>query len=455
MTARVLVVDDVVPNLKLLEARLTAEYFDVVTATNGFEALEICERGECDIVLLDVMMPGMDGFEVCRKLKANPETLHLPIIMVTALDQTADRVKGLEAGADDFLTKPIDEIALLARVRSLARLKLVVDELRARATTSATLGVTAAVRHALDEGLGGKVLLVDDRNNSSDRIVAGLRGRYEVDVESDAHEALLRAGETDYELAIVSLGLSGYDGLRLCSQLRSLDRTRYTPLLMLADLEDRARILRGLDLGVNDYIVRPIDKNEIIARVRTQVRRKRYADSLRNNVQAAMEMAVVDPLTGLNNRRYLESHLVGLLEQAAQKGRPISTMILDIDHFKKVNDTYGHDAGDEVLKMFAARVKRVVRGADLMCRFGGEEFIVVMPDTKLAIAQIVGERIRAAVANALFPIEKGARSIPITVSIGVAHSNGEDTPDALFKRADQALYVSKNAGRNRVTAAAA
>ncbi len=455
MTARVLVVDDVVPNLKLLEARLTAEYFEVVTATNGFEALDICERGECDIVLLDVMMPGMDGFEVCRKLKANPETLHLPVVMVTALDQTADRVKGLECGADDFLTKPIDEIALLARVRSLARLKQVVDELRSRAATSATLGVTAAVRHSLDDGLGGRVLLVDDRVNSSDRLIAALRGRYEVDVEGDPLQALTRAGERDYELVVVSLGLANFDGLRLCSQLRSLDRTRHTPLLMLADLEDRQRILRGLDLGVNDYIVRPIDKNEIIARVRTQVRRKRYADSLRNNVQAAMEMAVVDPLTGLNNRRYLESHLVGLLEQAAQKGRPVSTMILDIDHFKRVNDSYGHDAGDEVLKSFAARVKRVVRGGDLMCRFGGEEFIVVMPDTKLSIAQIVGERIRAAVAGAPFEIEKGARAIPVTVSIGVADSNGDDTPDALFRRADQALYLSKNSGRNRVTAAAA
>ena len=159
MTARVLVVDDIVPNLKLLEARLTADYFVVITATSGFEALEICKRGECDIVLLDVMMPGMDGFEVCRQLKKDPDTLHLPVIMVTALDQTADRVRGLEAGADDFLTKPIDEIALLARVRSLSRLKLVVDELRARAGASAQLGVTAAAsrarRRARRPGIGG------------------------------------------------------------------------------------------------------------------------------------------------------------------------------------------------------------------------------------------------------------------------------------------------------------
>ena len=119
MTARVLIVDDLLPNIKLLEARLTAEYFDVISATNGVEAIEACRLGGCDIVLLDVMMPGMDGFEVCQRLKGDPATAHLPVVMVTALDQPADRVRGLTVGADDFLTKPVDEIALIARVRSL------------------------------------------------------------------------------------------------------------------------------------------------------------------------------------------------------------------------------------------------------------------------------------------------------------------------------------------------
>ncbi len=257
--------------------------------------------------------------------------------------------------------------------------------------------------------------------------------------------------ETPYELVMVSLGLANYDGLRLCSQLRSVERTRHTPILMLSDIEDRARVLRGLDLGVNDYLVRPIDSNEIIARVRTQVRRKRYADSLRSNVQAAMEMAVVDPLTGLNNRRYLQTHVVGLMEQSAQKGRPLSAMVLDIDHFKKVNDAHGHDVGDEILKGFASRVRRVVRGADLLCRFGGEEFVIVMPETRLSTARLVAERVRARVAGSPFPIRGGAETLTITVSIGVAESHGGESPDALIRRADQALYLSKSGGRNRVT----
>src|SRR5215212_8008624 len=175
MTARILVVDDVAANVKLLEARLSAEYFSVMTATGGHEALAICERAECDIVLLDVMMPDMDGFEVCRTLKSNPVTQHIPVVMVTALDQASDRVKGLEAGADDFLTKPVSDVALIARVRSLVRLKMMTDELRMRAVTSKEIGLESPEREAIaDTGLGGRVLVVDDRVASAERVSAML-----------------------------------------------------------------------------------------------------------------------------------------------------------------------------------------------------------------------------------------------------------------------------------------
>src|ERR1700723_2137016 len=225
MTARVLVVDDVPTNVKLLEARLSAEYFDVITAMSGGEALAICERAECDLVLLDVMMPDLDGFEVCRRLKANPATHHIPVVMVTALDQPADRVRGLEAGADDFLTKPIDEVALMARVRSLVRLKVVGDELRNRANT--TLALRAEDEGAAllaEDGRGGRILLVDDRESSRERIVQALGARHQVVSETDPQEALFKAAEDNYDLFVISLGLAKYDGLRLCSQIRALER---------------------------------------------------------------------------------------------------------------------------------------------------------------------------------------------------------------------------------------
>src|SRR6202040_1806670 len=179
MSARVLVVDDVPANAKLLEARLTAEYFDLVTATSGAEALAICERAQCDIVLLDVMMPEMDGLEVCRRLKAGPRTHHIPVVMRAALDQPSDRVRGLEAGADDFLTKPVSDVALIARVRSLARLKLMTDETRMRAFASRDIAPESPDREAAAEaGRGGRTLIVDDRAPSYEPIAGMLAGEH-------------------------------------------------------------------------------------------------------------------------------------------------------------------------------------------------------------------------------------------------------------------------------------
>ena len=455
MTARVLVVDDLVANIKLLEARLAAEYFEVVTAMNGPAALEICARGQCDIVLLDVLMPGMDGHEVCRRLKHNPRTAHIPVVMITALDQPADRVAGLEAGADDFLTKPVNDIALITRVKSLVRLKMLTDELMMRASTSNEIGLDETFDPMSLGGEGGKVLLVDDSPATGDRVKDVLAPHHTVDLEPEPQEALFRAAEGDYDLAIVSLNLKQIDGLRLCSHLRSLDRTRLLPILVIVDPEDNVRLLRGLDLGVNDYLVRPIDRNEMLARVRTQVRRKRFSDRLRDNVQMTIEMAVTDGLTGLHNRRYLERHLATLVNQAIAREKPLSVLVLDIDHFKAINDGYGHAVGDDVLREFSRRLRKAVRGIDLACRMGGEEFVIAMPDTDAALALLVGERLRQKIAVEPFRIPESEETIEVTVSIGIAPlSSADDTPETLLKRADEALYEAKRAGRNRVAAAA-
>jgi len=457
MTARVLVVDDVPANVKLLEARLSAEYFDVVTASNGAEALSVCARAECDIVLLDVMMPDMDGFEVCRRLKSNPATHYIPVVMLTALDSPTDRVRGLEAGADDFLTKPVSDVVLLARVRSLTRLKMMTDELRMRAVTSLEIGMEAPERSAIaDTGKGGRILLVDDRPASYERLAPMLAAEHHVDVERDPSQALFHAADGNYDLLIVSLSLDNFDGLRLCSQARSLERTRQVPILAISDADNNARLLRGLEIGVNDYLLRPVDRNELLARARTQIRKRRYADHLRDNVQNSIEMAITDALTGLHNRRYMESHLATLAEQASTRGKPLALMILDVDHFKSINDTYGHDAGDDVLREFAVRIRKSIRGIDLACRYGGEEFVIVMPETDLYVAGMVAERLRRSIAGERFTVSKGAGRIDVTISIGlsVLERKGEPVAD-LLKRADRALYRAKHDGRNRVVSDAA
>jgi two-component system cell cycle response regulator len=281
-----------------------------------------------------------------------------------------------------------------------------------------------------------------------------LASEHIVDVEVDPRQAMFHAAEASFDLAIVSLGLENYDGLRLCSRLRSLERTRNLPLLAITDAEDNARLMRGLEIGVNDYLIRPVDQNELLARVRTQIKKKRFAEKLRDNVQMSIEAAITDALTGLHNRRYMEIHLGTLVEQAGARGRPLSILVLDIDFFKAINDGYGHSAGD--LKEFSRRLKKAVRGIDLACRFGGEEFVVVMPDTSVAMASMVAERLRKRIATEPFRINQNTRTVQATISVGIAAMRSvEDRPSDIIRRADEALYRAKRQGRNRVVADAA
>ncbi|MDB5733835.1 MAG: response regulator receiver modulated diguanylate cyclase [Alphaproteobacteria bacterium] len=456
MTARVLVVDDILSNVKLLEAKLTAEYFEVITAFNGLECLARMAESIPDIVLLDVMMPGMDGFEVCRRIKSNPRTAHVPVVMVTALDQPSDRVAGLEAGADDFLTKPVDDSALFARVRSLVRLKMMTDELRMRESTGQGMGLIDPAETMIENNLSGRILVIEDRAESVAWFASALAPQNEVSSADTFEEALVRVKGGDYDLIVVSLGMRGFDGLRLCSQLRSLPEGRHVPILVVVSDGDRRKLTQALEMGVNDYLTRPVDKNELVARVRTQLRKKRYADRLRHNVQLSLEMAITDQLTGLHNRRYMSRHLDTLMSNAKKGDRPLAFVIMDIDYFKQVNDTYGHDIGDEVLKEFAGRIAANTRGIDLACRYGGEEFVVAMPDTDIAFATNIAERLRQSIETTPIKISRAPGQLNITISIGIARCEGaSDTAETLLHRADQALYRAKRTGRNKVVADAA
>jgi two-component system cell cycle response regulator len=455
MSARVLVVDDQPLNVKVIEAKLSSEYYEVLTATGGREALDSMSAVKPDIMLLDVMMPEMDGFEVCRRVKADPELMHIPVIMVTALSDPSDRVRGLEAGADDFLTKPINDDALFARIRSSLRLKMALDELRLRDHTSLQLGVIEAGEFDIESGAGGRVLVVEDDDGDADLIATELSRENTLVSVSTADEALAEAEDGPFDLVIVSIELRGSDGLRLCSQLRSRDETRHVPLLMLIEQNDANKLAKGLDLGVNDYLYKPIDRNELIARVRGQIRHNRYQERLRSTYHRSVSLAVTDSLTGLFNRLYLTSHLESLREHAIAEGKPLAVAMIDIDHFKAVNDAHGHDVGDAVLCELAQRLKSFVRASDLPARLGGEEFVVVMPDTDLSLAEVITTRLRKKVADSPFSIPHGKGDLSITVSIGVASLLGaEDTPEKLLKRADVALYEAKRGGRNRVIALA-
>ncbi len=459
MSARILVVDDVPSNVKLLEARLAAEYYEVRTAQSGPAALDLAPVWAPDLILLDVMMPGMDGFEVCARLKADRATEHIPIVMVTALGESCERVRGLEAGADDFLTKPVDDETLFARVRSLVRLKRLLDEWRLRAETTSQLGVNLSQEEAAPSVRGTRAVGLVVDTLEWQRVAAALAAEgIAADRVANGVEAMALLATLRCDLVLLDLRLASEDPLRLASRLRTEEATRDTPVLLLAEPNHRQLLFRGFDLGANDYILRPLDANELRVRARNQIRRKLYQDRLRADLAYSISLAVTDPLTGLHNQRYLRGHLKSLLSSLQTGGGVLAAMMLDLDHFKSINDRYGHAAGDAALQAVASAIRKQVRLVDTVARYGGEEFAVVMPGATAADAAVAAERLRREIAGLRFQPHPGVIH-PLTISIGVAAigadaaQDGEAAAEALLRRADEALYQAKRQGRNQVVVA--
>ncbi|HUZ63237.1 MAG TPA: PleD family two-component system response regulator [Acetobacteraceae bacterium] len=454
MTARILIVDDVAMNIRLMEARLAAEYYQITAAADGWRALELARIWQLDLIMLDVMMPGMDGFEVCRKLKADPRTLHIPVIMVTALGEVSDRLRGLEAGADDFLTKPVDSDTLLARARSLMRLKRLLDEWRLRGETARVLGLDAGgIEPAVS---GSRALIVDDWDPSARGMQDALLREGVLPARArSAVEVTALTTAVRFDLILLSLSLVGDDPLQLASELHAADATHTIPLLLVAEPDEHARLLRAFDLGATDWLIRPIDENELRVRARNQIRRKLYQDRLREDFGNVLQMAVTDPLTGLYNQRYIHRHLSGLV--AAATPGALAVLMVDVDHFKSVNDHWGHAAGDATLRTIASTLRANTRIFDSVGRYGGEEFVVIMPGIGREAGLRAAERLREAIA-ALIPGTRDQATEPsvpqpVTASIGVSFSFEGASPEQLLQAADRALYAAKRAGRNRVEAA--
>lgn len=447
MTAKILIVDDVAINTRLLTAKLKAEYYQVVTASNGYLALDKAQSWQPDLILLDIMMPGMDGYECCRKLKSSRDTTHIPVIILTALSEPQERIRGLDVGADDFLTKPVDYSTLMIRVKSLVRLKRLLDEWRARSDTAIALGID--LLEVDTNSVTFRSVAIVDNNRENSTIIQECLKCNEIKFVSSEHEIEEIFAQRDIpDLIIVNLLISGIDPLELISRIRAEPRTHQTVILTLFDRNiDRTLLLRAFELGASDWLEFPLDGNELVVRCKNHIKRKIYQDKLQRHVDTAIEMMAVDPLTGLFNRRYLQKHLNTLYITGAL--RNISILMIDIDHFKSINDRFGHAFGDIVIRSISSALLDNTRAFDTVTRYGGEEFVILLPGTGVAEASVIADRLLVSVRSLEFNVSLN-QELRVSVSIGIALVAEETAaPEYILNEADKALYKAKSTGRDR------
>lgn len=453
MAGRILIVDDVATNRIVLKVKLASAFYETIQATGGAEALALARTQRPDLILLDIELPDIGGIAVCERLKADPATRDIPVVMVTAFRDGPRKMQALRAGAEDVVWKPINETVLLARLRSLLRAHETAQQLGLRDSTYRELGFAEPAAAFVARA---RIGLVAPRRETAALWKQELAPHLDAEIVTLDREAALTVDDTrpvpEVYMIAADLDRPG-EGLRLISELRSRPATRYSAICALLPQGAQDAAAMALDLGANDLIEAGAEPEEMAHRIRTQIDRKRQSDRLRDSVAAGLRLAMTDPLTGLHNRRYALPHLARMAERAAAAGRQFAVMVLDLDRFKSINDTYGHAAGDAVLVEVAERLKSNLRAVDLLARIGGEEFLVALPDTTPAAARATAERLRRVIGERPVPLCKGEGSVAVTLSIGLAigpDERGRRVED-LVNLADRALMDAKAEGRNQVT----
>lgn len=457
MAGKILIVDDVATNRIVLKVKLAAARYETLQANSAEEALRLTFQEQPNLVMVDAHLSGTSGVELCRQLRNTPATSEIPVVVVSTLDDAQTRLAALRAGADDFLPKPIDDMVLLARLRSLLRTHETEEELRLSDQTRRTLGFAEAAQGFAGPARIALIAQTRDVGLGWRNALAKLMPR-DTFVVLSREEALTETGQGDAPDAfVVSADLARHsDGMRLMSELRSRHATRHAVICIALNAASQDDVAMALDLGASDVLPGDIASQplteETALRLRRQLARKRIADRRREYVADGLRLAVTDPLTGLHNRRYALPYLARISDHARETGGAFAVMILDLDRFKTINDTHGHAAGDRVLVEVARRLGGKLREVDLVARIGGEEFLVAMPDASLATARSTAERLCRAIEEQPIELGAGQGAVSITISIGLAIGGGGvvQSTDELFAQADRALLRSKAGGRNRV-----
>jgi two-component system cell cycle response regulator len=511
MSGRILIADPVAANRIVLKVKLSSARYDVVPAASGSDALRRLQDERPDIIILDADLGDMTGAGACTRIRRDRALADVPVLLAIPDGRPDAGLAALSAGADGFLVKPIDEVTLLARVRSLLRAREMARDFEMMGCAWLGSGTEAEIvpvpraaqpyAMAVGMGHGGmaergtayhpgpapralttpklvrpepagetatapgpaanlpadkhfpRVGLIGGRPADArilrDQLASRL-GAAPLTLDRDA--ALGFDGESDVpDLFVIDVDLNARSsGLRLMSELRSRPLTRHAAFLVLLPAGDSERAATALDLGASDVCHRPLSWDELAIRIRTQLGRKRRSDRMRQVVDTGLRLAAIDPLTGLHNRRYGLHHLDRVAAAGRAPGRQAGVILMDIDHFKDVNDTHGHAAGDAVLTRVAQELRLNLRQEDVVCRVGGEEFLAVLPDITMGELRMLAERLRMAVSRLSVPVAGGVE-LKATMSLGAALLEpNEQSAGALLERADRALYAAKRAGRNRV-----
>jgi len=450
---RILIVDDEPVNIKVLEAKLPAKEYEVIRAFSGKEALEKVADTAPEVILLDIMMPEMDGYEVTKTLKTDPKTSHIPIIIVTALTETKDKLKALDAGAEEFISKPVNTTELIARIKSMLRLRQYREQLDIRSQSEESFisppGQGEPVRA---DAASPHILLVEDNDSDSKLVQSYLHGQpYRVTVAATGEEALLHAEREKVDLVLLDIMLPGLNGFEVCRSLRKMENGRNIQIVIITCLNDLENKLRGIQLGADDFLIKPINGRELTGRIHILLEKKSYMDSLWFNCETALNASIIDGLTGLYNNAYFKRFLDLEIKRSLRHGYPVSLVMIDIDDFKRHNDTLGHPAGDMILKEVAQLIRKNVREIDLPARYGGDEFAIVLPYCDRENALNVLNRIRGAIASHTFAHKAPFNPGSVTLSMGLAISPADgSTFEVLIIKADEMLYKAKNEGKDRI-----
>ncbi len=464
MSGKILIIDDVATNRVVLRVKLTGAGYIPLLASNGADGLQIAQSTQPDLILLDAMLPDMSLTDVLRALRTNPRTAGIPVVVNSAASTSGMRIQAFREGADDVLSKPLDDQTLLARIRNLLRDDADFRDIDVRPDEAIALGFaegSTAFQHVGLQNLGHIALVVSASEKAlflRRSLVAFSKSDISVLTQEEALSAAFKNGKSpDVYLIEADLG-QPTSGLRLMSELMSRNTTRHAKFAILTS-EDRARnVAVAFDLGADDLIFDTITGEELALRLQRLLTRKRRNDQHRTSVQDGLRMAVIDPLTGLHNRRFGLAHLGVIAHDAKITGCSFAVMVVDIDRFKAVNDNWGHAVGDFVLQEVANRLSENVRHGDLLARVGGEEFLVALPATSFADASGIANRLRDQVETHPIVIPNG-QTLSVTVSIGLAFSTAQaDTVASeasfqIMERADKALLSAKSSGRNQVTIA--